>query len=161
MYDSYKLRRLAVFMLIALILPAFSASAVFAERFFTGYDGLKWGSDIHTVMKVFRNGTLGRIGGQIVYTQMNPDKTVRQRTFGFSSNGLEAVSITFRASYVKRVGIDNILGELINNFGEGKLDRSSAPHLFSYFWEDPASRITLAYSGTSPDMAVLLFQHKK
>ena len=153
-----KISRAVTIAVAALLL---TASAVFSANLFAGYGGLRWGTDIHTVLKTFRNGTLGKIGGQMVYTQRDPDRTARQRTFGFSSSGLEAVSITFRASYVQQVGIETILRQLMKNFGEGHLNRSSAPHLISYFWEDPFTRITLTFSGTSPDMTVLLFQQKK
>lgn len=161
MYESCKDLRFTRIAAILVALVVVYSSVAVAGRLYPGYGGLKWGTDMHRVMTVFRNGTLGRIGGQMVYTQMDPDKAVRQRTFGFGSDGLEAVSITFRASHIKRVGIEAILNQLMANFGEGRADRSSAPHLFSYFWEDETSRITLAYSGESPDMTVLLFQHKK
>ena len=146
---------------IAVAILLLTASAAFSADLFAGYGGLRWGTDIHTVLKTFRNGTLGKIGGQMVYTQRNPDSTARQRTFGFSNSGLEAVSITFRTSYVQQVGIETIVRQLMKNFGEGHLNRSSAPHLISYYWEDHFTRITLTFSGTSPDMTVLLFQQKK
>lgn len=153
-----KISRAATIAVATLLL---TASAAFSANLFAGYGGLRWGTDIHTVLKAFRNGTLGKIGGQMVYTQRDPDRTARQRTFGFGSSGLEAVSITFRSSYVHQVGIEAIVRQLMKNLGEGRLDRSSAPHLLSYFWEDPFTRITLTFSGTSPDMTVLLFQQKK
>lgn len=136
------------------------AVAAFSGGIFAGYAGMKWGTDLHRVLKTYRNGNLGKLGGQVIYRQVNPNREMSQRTFGFNENGLKAVSVTFSADYVKRVGIENLLARHRKFYGEGTMDRSAAPHMISYAWEDATSRITFAYSPQRPEMTVLMYQRK-
>lgn len=149
-----------IMMIHVLALLLATASAAFAAGLFPGYSHSKWGTDFLTISKIYRNGNLGKIGDQLIYKQVNPDRMTSQRTFGFRNEGLNAVSITFGAHYVRKVGAETMLERFIKSYGEGTMDRSSAPHLISYFWEDATTRITFAFSETRPDMTVLMFQQK-
>lgn len=151
-------KSLAIFIIIALLLA--TVSVALSARLFAGYTDMKWGTDLHKVMTKYRNGNLGKLGEQVIYKQVKPNKEMSQRTFGFKENGLNAVSVTFNAAYVKKVGIENLLTRHKKSFGEGIMDRSAAPHMVSYIWEDGNTRITFAYSPRRPEMTVLMYQQK-
>lgn len=146
-----------LFLLLAL---TFEISPAFSARLFPGYAGVRWGTDVHAISQAYRNGTLGKIGDQFVYIQANPNQMMRQRTFGFEKAGLNAVSVTFSGAYVKNVGVETILKQCIKQYGSGLIDRSSAPHLISYLWQDGTTRITFAYAPERPELTVLMFQKK-
>ncbi|KAF0219499.1 MAG: hypothetical protein FD174_1959 [Geobacteraceae bacterium] len=137
-----------------------SATAAFPAGLFAGYAGMKWGTDLHKVMNKYRNGNLGKLGDQVIYKQVKPNREMSQRTFGFKESGLNAVSVTFNAAYVKKTGIENLLAKHKKSYGEGVMDRSAAPHMITYVWEDGNSRITFAYSPRRPEMTVLMYQQK-
>lgn len=145
---------------IILVLLVGTASATVGGRIFAGYGAVKWGTSFDGVSRTYRNGTVGRIGEQIVYKQVDPEKIIRQRTFGFRNNALDAVSVTFSAPYVRKVGAENLLARFMKLYGEGRLEPGSTVHLTSYYWEDVSTRITFAYSPSRPEMTVLMFQQK-
>lgn len=126
----------------------------------SGYAGIPWGADYHQVMRAFPNGSLGKIGDQIVYKQTKPNREMRQRTFAFSENRLVAVSVSFDGAYVKKIGLEKLLDAHRKSYGKGTIDRSNAPHLVSSIWESDTTRITLAYAPKRPEMTVVIFQKK-
>ncbi len=153
------MKRLAVVIaLVAAVLVV--APSAFSARLSAGYAGMKWGTDLHKVIKTYKNGNLGKLGEQVIYKQVNPNKEISQRTFAFQDNRLNAVSITFNAAYVTKTGIENLLAKHKKAYGEGTMDRSAAPHMISYVWEDAGTKITYAYSPKRPEMTVMMFQKK-
>ena len=40
------------------------------------------------------------------------------------------------------------------------MDRSNAPHMMSYRWEDARTRITFAYAPKKPEMTILMYEQK-
>lgn len=125
-----------------------------------GYSGLPWGTDYHRIIKSFPNGSLGRVGEQIVYKQTNPNREIRQRTFAFVNNALVAVSVSFNGDYVKKTGLEKLITMHQKSYGQGTVDRSNAPHLVSMIWESDQSRVTLAYAPKKPEMTIVMFQRK-
>lgn len=126
----------------------------------SGYSGMPWGTDYHRVIKTFPKGNLGKIGEQIVYKQLHPNKEIRQRTFAFVNNSLVAVSVSFNGNYVKKTGLEKLIAMHQNAYGKGVIDRTNAPHLVSIIWESDQSRVTLAYTPKQPEMTVVMFQRK-
>lgn len=146
---------LMFFFLLALI-PA----TVRAAGIPNGYAGIPWGTDSHKIVKTYTNGTMGRMGEQLIYKQLQPNKEMRQRTFAFRDNKLVAVSVSFSAPYVKKTGLEKLLGLHQKAYGSGIMDRTNAPHLVSYIWENRTSKITFAYAPKKPEFTILMFQQK-
>ena len=87
------------FLLVAIILVA--ATIALAAKIFDGYGELKWGTDIHQVMKAYPKGAMGEYQKEIIYTQDNPDETIASRIFAFKEGKLASVSVN-SASPLKR-----------------------------------------------------------
>jgi len=45
-------------------------------------------------------------------------------------------------------------------YGEGVIDRSSAPHMVTYRWQGKDIRITFAYAPKRPEFTVLMYEKK-
>ncbi|NJD90219.1 MAG: hypothetical protein FIA91_01670 [Geobacter sp.] len=144
------------FLLLALTL----ATSAQAAQLFAGYGKLKWGSDAKSVAKAFPKGKMAKLGAQDIYKQLKPAKTIKQRTFAFSDNKLVAVSVTMDPDYVKKNGIERVLSEQKKLYGEGVIDRTGAPHMMTYRWQDQSTRITFAYAPKRPEMTVLMYERK-
>jgi len=136
-------------------------SAAFAVEIFNGYGGTTWGTDMAAVMKAFPKGqTAQSHGGGAMYRQERPNNNIALRMFNFKDNKLSSVSVKFSEEYVQKAGIDNILAQHKKSYGEGKIDRSRAPHMVTYVWEGPKTRISFAYAPKRLDMTVMLFESK-
>lgn len=146
------------FMLVVSLLGC--VSAAFAAKIFAGYGKMAWGTDFHQVVKAYPKGEMTKLGKQDVYKQKAPSKELKQRSFAFRDGKLAAVSLTFHPDYVKKTGIENLLARQKKQFGEGTIDRSGAPHMVSYRWEDAGTRITFAYAPKKPDMTILMYERK-
>jgi hypothetical protein len=144
------------FLLLALTL----ATSAQAAQLFAGYGKLKWGSDVKSVAKAFPKGKMAKLGAQDIYKQLKPTKTIKQRTFAFSDNKLVAVSVTMDPDYVKKNGIEKVLAEQQKLYGDGLIDRTGAPHMMTYRWQDQSTRITFAYAPKRPEMTVLMYERK-
>ncbi|AJE04100.1 hypothetical protein [Geobacter pickeringii] len=146
----------------ALILTVFLifASVAGAASLPGGYATLPWGTDVHTVMKKFPKGEMGTMGEMVVYRQLNPNKQIRQRMFGFDKGKLKAVSVSFAGPYVKKTGLEKLLAQHRKSYGEGTVDNSKAPHMVSYVWEDATSRIIFTYAPKRPEMTVVNYTQK-
>jgi hypothetical protein len=133
-----------------------------AAEIFNGYAGTPWGTDLQTIMKAYPKGqTAPAHGGQgVIYRQDKPNKTMERRTFTFKENKLSSVSVRFSEEYVQNTGIETILTQHKKSYGEGKIDRSSAPHLITYIWEGQKTKISFAYAPKRLDMTVMLFEQK-
>ncbi len=152
------MRKAAFFLAIVLVLGMFSSAL--AAGLFAGYAGNKWGTDMHAIVKSYPKGDLAQLGGQVLYKQKSPNKEIRQRTFAFRENRLTAVTVTFHPDYVKKAGIETLLKKHKKAYGAGALDNSGAPHMVSYRWEDPNTKITFAYAPKRPDMTILMYEKK-
>ena len=146
--------------LIVTILLACTSAAIAAE-IFNGYAGTPWGTDMAAVMKAFPKGQTAQAhGGGTMYRQDRPNDNIALRMFNFKDNKLSGVSIKFSEEYVQKAGIDNILAQHKKSYGEGKIDRSQAPHMITYIWEGPKTKISFAYAPKRLDMTVMLFEAK-
>lgn len=146
---------------LALAVVLSTAVTASAARIFDGYAGVKWGTSFHKVMKSYPKGKLGEFNKEMVYKQVKPNKTLSQRTFAFDKDGkLKAVSITFDAAYVKKTGLENLAQKHIKSYGAGKMDRSGAPHMITYIWDAPKTKVTFAYAPKRPEMTVMMFEKK-
>ncbi len=148
--------------LVLLILPVFLLlqADLFAAALFAGYGKTPWGADAHTVAKVFPKGKMSKLGTQDIYKQLAPSSEIKQRSFAFSTNKLVAVSVTFAPAYVKKNGIEKLLAKQKKLYGEGVIDRTSAPHMVTHRWQDAASRITFAYAPKKPEMTIMMYEKK-
>lgn len=147
---------LPVFCLLTFLL----ASSVFAAQIFAGYGKQPWGADVKSVAKAYPKGTMAKLGTQDIYKQLNPSREIKQRTFAFAANKLVAVSVTLDPAYVKKSGIEKLLEKQKKQYGEGAIDRSGAPHMVKYLWQDQSTMITFAYAPKRPEMTVLMFEKK-
>lgn len=146
----------------ALFLAAllFCVSPAVAANLFAGYAGIPWGADAHKIMKEFPKGEMGTMGEMIVYRQLNPNKRIRQRMFGFENGKLKAVSVSFSGNYVKKTGLEKLLAEHRKSYGPGAMDNSKAPHIVSCVWEDSKTRISFTYAPKRPEMSVVNYTQK-
>jgi hypothetical protein len=146
--------------IIAILLLA--ASNIFAAEIFNGYAGIRWGSDLQAVMKSYPKGQTGagHGGGGTIYRQDNPNSTIAMRVFSFKDNKLTGVTVKFSEEYVQSNGIDNLIAQHKKAYGDGKIDRSKAPHMITYVWEGSKTRISFAYAPKRLDMTVMLFEQK-
>jgi len=145
-------------LLLAIIL--LSGTALFAAEIFGGYGKLPWDADIKRVTRAYPKGNMAKLGTQDVYKQLKPSKDIKQRTFAFAANKLVAVSVTMDPAYVSKAGIEKLLAKQKKIYGEGVIDRSGAPHMVTYRWQDKGSRITFAYAPKRPEMTVLMYEKK-
>ena len=145
--------------LFCLLTFLFSATA-FAAQVFAGYGKQPWGASVKSVAKAYPKGTLAKLGTQDTYKQLKPSREIKQRTFAFAANRLVAVSVTMDPAYVKKSGIEKLLAQQKKQYGDGVIDRSGAPHMVKYLWQDQSTRITFAYAPKRPDMTVLMYEKK-
>lgn len=127
---------------------------------FDGYAGMRWGTDMHTVIKNFPGVVPSQKGGELVFRQDKPNSEISQRSFVFQGKKLVAVTVKFNADYVKKTGVEKLLRTHQKFYGKGTVDKSSGGHLVSHVWESPRTRITYAYAPKRPDMTAVLFQFK-
>jgi hypothetical protein len=153
-----KITHFSVLIMIALLL--LSLSTVFAAGIPEGYAGLKWGTEAQAVMKQYKGGETSKIHDEVLYKQTSPNKEIATRVFMFKDNKLTAVSVKFDAEYVMKIGIDSLLAQHKQAYGEGTLDKSKGPHMTTFIWDGRSTRITYAYAPKRPDMCVILFQQK-
>ncbi len=153
-----KMQRLAA--LTALSFLLLSISVAFAAGVPDGYAGLKWGTDLQTVMKQYKGGATSKVHEDVLYKQTSPNREIATRLFMFKDNKLIAVSVKFDAEYVMKIGIDSLLSQHKKYYGEGTPDKSSGPHMTTFIWDGRSTRITYAYAPKRPDMCVILFQKK-
>lgn len=151
------MKKIISLLILLALAAAFSAQAA---ELFAGYGKLKWGSDIKSVSKAYPKGKMAKLGAQDIYKQIKPAKNIKQRTFAFSGNRLVAVSVTMDPDYVKKNGIEKVLAEQKKLYGEGVIDRTGAPHMMTYRWQNQATRITFAYAPKRPEMTVLMYEKK-
>lgn len=142
------------------LLTLLLSSAAFAAQIFAGYGKQSWGAGINRVTKAYPKGKLAKLGTQDVYKQLKPSSEIKQRTFAFASNGLVAVSVTMDPAYVKKNGIEKLLAKQQKLYGQGMIDRTGAPHMVTYRWQDQSTRITFAYAPKRPEMTVLMYEKK-
>ena len=136
------------------------AVSVSAASIFAGYGKQPWGASIKSVTKAYPKGKLAKLGTQDIYKQVKPSGEIKQRTFAFAENKLVAVSVTMAPEYVKKNGIEKILGKQKKLYGDGLIDRAGAPHMVKYVWQDQGIRITFAYAPKKPEMTVLMYEKK-
>lgn len=142
------------------LLTLLLSSAAFAAQIFAGYGKQSWGAGIKSVTKAYPKGKLAKLGTQDVYKQLKPSREIKQRTFAFAANGLTAVSVTLDPGYVNKNGIEKLLARQQKLYGPGVIDRSGAPHMVTYRWQDQSTRITFAYAPKRPEMTVLMYEKK-
>ncbi len=138
----------------------FTAISVFAADIFGGYDKLPWGTGIKSVSRAYPKGKMAKLGAQDTYKQLKPAKDIKQRTFAFAANKLVAVSVTMDPAYVNKNGIEKLLAKQQKKYGEGAIDRTGAPHMITYRWQDKGTRITFAYAPKRPEMTVMMYEKK-
>ena len=144
-------------LLVALILV--TATAAFAAKIFDGYEGLKWGTDIHTVMKAYPKGAMEDFKKDGIYTQDNPDETIASRIFGFKEGKLSSVSVTYAAAYVKKTGLETLKQMHIKQYGKGN-QVGQGSHMVSYVWEGKKTRLSFVYVPNRPEMTVMQYEQK-
>lgn len=138
----------------------FTTVPALAARIFDGYAGMKWGTNVHKVMKTYKKGQMAEFGGEMIYKQVKPNKVIARRIFGFKKGNLNSVTVTFTADYVNKVGLENVLAEHAKIYGQGKMDNSQAPHMLFYTWEGKNTRIRFIYAPKRPDMTALMYEQK-
>lgn len=144
-----------------LLLPIFLflQADLFAAANF-GYGKTPWGADAHAIAKAYPKGKMSKLGTQDLYKQTAPNSQIKQRSFAFSANKLVAVSVTFSPEYVKKNGIEKLLAKQKKLYGEGVVDRSGAPHMVSYRWQNAETKITFAYAPKKPEMTIMMYEKK-
>ena len=147
---------ISLFFLLTFLL----AATAFAAQLFAGYGKQPWGASVKSVSKAYPKGTMAKLGAQDTYKQLNPSREIRQRTFAFAANKLVAVSVTMDPAHVKKNGIEKLLAKQKKQYGDGVIDRSGAPHMVKYLWQDQSTRITFAYAPKKPEMTVLMYEKK-
>lgn len=145
-----------LFCLLTFLLAAVASAA----QLFAGYGKQPWGASIKSVKKAYPKGTLSKLGTQDLYKQLKPSSEIKQRSFAFTANKLVAVSITMNPAYVQKTGIEKLLAIQKKQYGDGLIDRSGAPHMVTYRWQDQSTRITFAYAPKRPEMTVLMYEKK-
>jgi len=148
------------FLSLLCLLTCLYASAAVAAPLFAGYGKQPWGADMKSVAKVYPKGTLSKLGTQDVYKQLKPSGEIKQRSFAFAGNKLVAVSVTMDPAYVKKNGIEKLLEKQKKLYGDGVIDRTGAPHMVTYRWQDQSTKITFAYAPKRPEMTVLMYEKK-
>jgi hypothetical protein len=146
----------ALFCLMTFLL----SSTAFAAQIFAGYGKQPWGTDVKGISKAYPKGAIAKLGAQDTYKQLKPSREIKQRTFAFAANKLVAVSVTMDPAYVTKNGIEKLLEKQKKLYGDGVIDRSGAPHMVKYIWQDQSTRITFAYAPKRPEMTVLMYEKK-
>ncbi len=136
------------------------ALSVSAASLFAGYGKQPWGMSMSNVTKAYPKGKVAKLGTQDIYKQLNPSKEIRQRTFAFAANKLVAVSVSMDPEYVKKNGVEKLLAKQSKLYGEGVIDRTGAPHMVTYRWQDQATRITFTYAPKRPEMTIMMYEKK-
>lgn len=136
------------------------ASTAFAAQLYAGYGKQPWGASIKSVQKAYPKGKLSKLGAQDLYKQLKPSSEIKQRSFAFAANKLVAVSVTMDPLYVKKNGIEKLLAKQKKLYGDGLIDRTGAPHMVKYSWQNQSTRITFAYAPKRPEMTVLMYEKK-
>lgn len=145
----------AIFMGLLLLM-----SNVHAGTIPSGYEKLSWGAEFTQVSKKYPRGQLAKLGSEVIYKQQKPTKMIARRNFAFSNGRLHAITIAFEKRYIESKGIEQLLGEQKQSFGEGHMDRSQAPHMIRYIWEGADTKITFAYAPKRPDMTMIMYEQK-
>lgn len=145
--------------LLPVLLLCLSVAAS-AAGIFPGYGKQSWGVGVNSVKKAYPKGKVAKLGAQDVYKQLKPSADIKQRSFAFVDNKLVAVSVTMDPTYVTKSGIEKILDSQKKIYGEGVIDRTGAPHMVTYRWQDNATRVTFAYAPKRPEMTVLMYEKK-
>lgn len=148
------------YILLLCLLTTLIASAAFAAQIFAGYGKQPWGASLKSVKKAYPKGALSKLGKQDLYKQLKPSSDIKQRSFAFTADKLVAVSVTMNPDYVQKNGIETLLAKQKKLYGDGLIDRSGAPHMVTYRWEDQATKITFAYAPKRPEMTVLMYEKK-
>jgi hypothetical protein len=148
----------AIFLLCLLTLLL--ATVASAAQIFAGYGKHKWGADMKSVTRSYPKGKPAKLGAQDIYKQLKPSADIKQRTFAFKGDKLVAVSVTMDPAYVSKNGIEKLLDKQKKQYGEGVIDRTGAPHMVTYRWQDQSTRITFAYAPKRPEMTVLMYEKK-
>lgn len=148
------------YMSLICLLTFLHASTALAGQLFAGYGKQPWGTDVHTITKAYPKGKMAKLGAQDIYKQLKPSSEIKQRTFAFAENKLVAVSVTMAPSYVTKSGIEKLLEKQKKLYGDGVIDRTGAPHMVTYRWQDQSTRITFAYAPQKPEMTVLMYEKK-
>ena len=147
------------FLLTAIILV--TATVASAAKIFDAYGELKWGTDIHQVMKAYPKGAMGDYQKEVIYTQDNPDETIASRIFAFKEGKLASVAMTFTADYVKKTGLENLKQTYMKQYGKGKqVGQGSKAHMISYVWEGKKTRVSFVYVPNRPEMTVMQYEQK-
>lgn len=147
-----------LFAIVALVLLL--CMEAYAAPIFAGYGKTPWGADLKSVSKAYPKGKMSKLGNQDVYKQLKPSSEIKQRSFAFAGNRLVAVSVTMNPDYVKKNGIEKLLSMQKKKYGEGVIDRTGAPHMVTYRWQDKDIRITFAYAPKRPEFTVLMYEKK-
>lgn len=149
--------------LISLLLATLMWTGITADAatLFDGYAGMKWGTDMHTVIRNYPKLKMGKTDNDTLFTQENPNKEVALRTFTFRDNKLVAVSVKFNPQYINKTGWEKLLKIHQKSYGEGTIDRSGAPHMISCVWDTPQTKIIYLYAPKRPDMTGFLYQFKE
>ena len=145
---------------LVFLLTFLLAATAFAAQLFAGYGKQPWGASVMSVSKAYPKGTLAKLGAQDAYKQIKPSREIKQRTFAFAADKLVAVSVTMDPAYVTKNGIEKLLAKQKKQYGDGVIDRSGAPHMVKYLWQDQSTRITFAYAPKKPEMTVLMYEKK-
>jgi hypothetical protein len=145
-------------LVVAVALLFVTQADLSAAPLFAGYAKTPWGADVKTVTKAYPKGKMSKLGAQDIYRQLNPSPEIKQRSFAFAGGKLVAVSVTLNPGHVKKAGIEKLLAKQKKLNGEGVMDRTGAPHMVTYRWQDRATRITFAYAPKSPEMTVLMYE---
>lgn len=144
-----------------LALLLFFSEALFAGSIPAGYEHVPWGIDLTVISRKYPKGSISKTGdGNLIYRQQAPAPAFSRRLFGFKDGKLNVVSLTFEPSYVRKKGIENILAEQKNHFGECVMDITQAPYMLNCVWENSETRITFAYAPKRPDMTILMYDRK-
>jgi hypothetical protein len=146
---------------IVIAVLCLSATTAPAARIADGYADIRWGTELDQVMKSYPRGNLEKIHNNYLYRQFNPNQEIFLRTFIFDDNKLIAVSLKFNPDFVKKTGIEKLLAKHRKLYGFGTIDRTQAPHVITYFWETPRTRISFGYAPKRPDMTTMLYQQKQ
>jgi len=146
--------------LLFCLLTFLLSSLASAAQIFAGYGKQPWGTDAKKIAKAYPKGQMAKLGTQDIYKQLKPSSDMKQRTFAFAANKLVAVSVTFDPVYVNKTGIEKLLANQKKLYGEGTIDRTGAPHMVSYRWQDQSTKITFAYAPKRPEMTVLMYEKK-
>ena len=145
---------------IVIIGTIFLGGACWGAELFPGYAGSPWETDIAAIIKAYPKGTLGKLNNQIIYKQAQPNRELRQRSFAFRENKLVAVTLSFSPEFVSKTGIEHLLAIHQKNFGPAQVDRTNAPHLLAYIWDNGKTKVTFAYMPGKLEYTVLMFQQK-